>query len=239
MDDDKHPAGVKAFWEEQARAFGVDPAATLADPYWRELEMRVMLDYVRKLRPKSVLDVGCGNGFSTAFFARQLPRVKFVGVDYSERMIAAARAQESPNCVFRVADVLRLESLPEGKFDVVLTQRCLQNILSYELQATAIRHLIQKKAADGALLLMECSEDGLPGFNAVSRLADKARAPKKPPFHNLWFRDERLRKDFNADVKCFCSSYMFAKALHPKLRPLGLKLPQVGRFGYERLYILK
>lgn len=68
-----------------------------------------------------MLDLGVGGGRTTPFFA---PRVReYVGVDYSETMIAGCRArfQGTPleNC-FRVGDAQSMPMFPDSAFDLVL-----------------------------------------------------------------------------------------------------------------------
>ncbi len=230
---------VLDFWNSRARDYGQDPSATLEDHYLRRLEIYTMIRYLRKHRPKRVLDVGCGNGFSTFRFAKMFPRVSFRGVDYSREMLTNAKRHERPNCTFVWGDVLKSETLPEGPFDMVLTQRCIQNVLDADLQFEGIRNLRALKSEHGILLLMECSKDGLRQYNALSLGISPRRQLKKEPFHNLWFEDEKIRREFGAEVDCFCSTYMLAKAAHPRLRRIGFHLPQLGAFGYDRLYIIR
>ncbi|MBI5776603.1 MAG: class I SAM-dependent methyltransferase [Nitrospirae bacterium] len=78
---------------------------------------------------RSVLDVGCGIGVLTTFYARQFPQCSFVGVDRSPASIAVAQekaaALELTNVRFDCLDVDRA-SLP-GSFErLIATQTLLQ-----------------------------------------------------------------------------------------------------------------
>lgn len=230
---------VKDHWDARAEQFKEQAAATLEDEYLRELEVRAMVNLIRSRRATSVLDVGCGNGYSTHAFARQMPAVRFVGIDYSAGMIEHAKSRELPNCRFAVGDILDPASLPRETFDVVLTQRCVQNILDRDQQMAAIRNLLGRVAPGGVLAFMECSSPGVDQFNRVSQAMSRRRPLKKPPVHNLWFDDDDLVREFGAEVVGFCGTYMLCKAISPRLRALGFKLPQVSRFGYDRLYLMR
>lgn len=230
---------VRAFWDEQAESFGADPSATLTDQYLRGLEITTMERHIRECGPGRVLDVGCGNGFSTRMFAASFPRISFVGVDYSREMIRHAKKRAVQNCAFGWGDVLDPETLPEGPFDLILTQRCIQNILDVERQMQAIRNLMSLRSRGSLLLLMECSKAGLRQFNRLGSRINRHRPPKREPFHNLWVDDEKLRREFGAEVEYFCSTYMICKAIHPRLRAIGARLPQVGSFGYDRLFVIR
>ncbi|MEK9158072.1 MAG: methyltransferase domain-containing protein [Patescibacteria group bacterium] len=47
---------------------------------------------IEELKPKRVLDTGCGIGFDLLFRARHFPEIEFVGCDMSPKMIETARA---------------------------------------------------------------------------------------------------------------------------------------------------
>lgn len=78
-----------------------------------------------------VLDVGCGSGYYSDVFATLLPGgTRYTGVDYSDAMIARARASYPP-AAFEVADAT---SLPyaDGAFDVVFNGVSLMHIIDYQ-----------------------------------------------------------------------------------------------------------
>jgi len=78
---------------------------------------------------RSVLDVGCGIGVLTTFYAQQFPQCSFVGVDRSPASIAVAQEKAAvlglTNVRFDCLDVDRAS--PPGSFDlIVATQALLQ-----------------------------------------------------------------------------------------------------------------
>lgn len=81
---------------------------------------------------RTVLDVGCGIGVLTAFYARRFPGCVFTGVDRSPTSIAAAQAKaaemELTNVRFECLDVDQVDpNGPAGPFDlIVATQALLQ-----------------------------------------------------------------------------------------------------------------
>ena len=231
---------IKKFWDTRAKEYGADRQATLREKYLRLLEIKTMKRLIRRYSPKRVLDVGCGNGYSTNLYAREFPDIEFVGMDYSEEMIQHARTSAVPNCHFFVGDVLDRASLTEGDFDIILSQRCLQNLPDYELQQKAIGNLLTHKNPDGHMLLMECSKDGVAQLNGLRMRMGKKPIENIEPWHNNFFEDRLLRADFGAEILYFSSTYMlFAKVIHSRLSPLGYLLPALGKFGYDRLYIIK
>ncbi len=68
-----------------------------------------------------VADVGCGAGHAVNVLAREFPRSRFTGYDFSEEAIGLGRAEAAEwglaNASFEVSDVAKLNV--EGRFDVI------------------------------------------------------------------------------------------------------------------------
>lgn len=233
---------IKKFWDDRATQYGEDWRATLGEKYLRLLEIKTMSKLIKAYKPRNVLDVGCGNGYSTKIYATKFPDINFIGMDYSEKMIQEAHKRPVKNCKFFTGDVLDSNSIPEakGKFDLIITQRCIQNLSDYNRQRIAINNLLAKKSPKGTLLLMECSKDGVAQLNRVRQKFGKEPIEGIEPWHNNFFIDNNLINDFKAHIVFFTSTYMFfGKVLHDRLSAIGYLLPQLGKFGYDRLYVIK
>lgn len=219
--------------------YGADERATLNEVHLRKLENRTMSNLLKGLNPARVLDAGCGNGYSTRIFASGLPASQFLGMDYSESMISVARGGCPPNCTFVLGDILQEETYPPGRFDCILTQRCLQNIPTYDQQKQAIRSMIHCLTPGGSLLLMECSREGVDQLNRLRVNICKRPLQHVEPWHNHFVTDQLLIDDFGAQVIFFSSTYMFlSKVIHHRLSGIAARLPSFGRFGYDRLYVI-
>jgi SAM-dependent methyltransferase len=76
---------------------------------------------------RSILDVGCGVGILTTFYARQYPDKNFVGIDRSSASIARAQEQAKAlgltNVQFECLDLDH--KTPPGPFEVILTTHAL------------------------------------------------------------------------------------------------------------------
>jgi SAM-dependent methyltransferase len=78
-----------------------------------------------------LLEVGCGSGYYSDVFAALLAGgVGYTGVDYSNAMIARARAR-SPSIAFEVADATRLP-YADSAFDIVFNGVSLMHIIDYQ-----------------------------------------------------------------------------------------------------------
>jgi 2-polyprenyl-3-methyl-5-hydroxy-6-metoxy-1,4-benzoquinol methylase len=94
-----------------------------------------------------LLDVGCGTGHWSRFFASLGYEV--VGVDISEEMIQAAEGRPAPNCCFQVADALALPFGDHG-FDVVAAMSVIEFVSD---ASVALMEMFRCVKADGAVLI--------------------------------------------------------------------------------------
>jgi SAM-dependent methyltransferase len=211
-------AKIKAFWQDRAlnASLGTE-AVTHTDRNQRLLEIEVLLQYLP--RGQRVLDIGCGNGYSTALIARVASQV--VGIDYSEAMIERARQEQghAANVEFRVADILNLQ-LPPASFDVAVSQRCLINLPSWEAQQQALRNISQVLKPGGCLFLQEGSRQGREKLNQAREGLGLSRMP--PVDYNLDFDEDKLwpflRQSFDiVEVRRFGLYDLISRVVHPLL----------------------
>jgi SAM-dependent methyltransferase len=93
-----------------------------------------------------LLEVGCGSGYYSEVFDDLLDGgISYAGIDYSEAMIARARARY-PSKAFEVADATRMPH-PDAAFDIVFNGVSLMHIIDYaaaisEAARVAARHCI-------------------------------------------------------------------------------------------------
>lgn len=162
---------IKAHWERasttETDAEGLRPTAR--DPYLQaavEDGIQRYLPHVTKL-----LDVGCGEGTSTAQFSSMADFT--LGVDYSEGLISQAlkKYNNTARLSFAVADVCDLSLIREknGEFDAAISIRCLINLPSWEMQAMAIEEIALCIQSGGLCLISEGWKEGWVQLN-ISRV---------------------------------------------------------------------
>lgn len=112
---------------------------------WHDLTP--FLDYIQE--NERVLDVGCGNG-RLLDLLKDI-RVQYLGVDFSENLIAEAKAKH-PGAQFKVLDINELDKLDE-RFDVVSCVSVL-NHFPLEDQKKIVEKISSVLRPNGYLLLV-------------------------------------------------------------------------------------
>eukprot|EP01026_Neomeris_dumetosa_P080985 TRINITY_DN9036_c0_g1_i4.p1 TRINITY_DN9036_c0_g1~~TRINITY_DN9036_c0_g1_i4.p1 ORF type:complete len:267 (-),score=38.51 TRINITY_DN9036_c0_g1_i4:258-1058(-) len=114
----------------------------------------------------SMLDVGCGGGFAARQLAAQYK--SFVGIDYSDNLIAFAQEHNaSEKARFEVADLLTYE--PVEQFDVVLMIGVLHHIPK---QQEAVDRMVELVKPGGWVVENE-PQPGNPLFSYARRVRAK------------------------------------------------------------------
>jgi len=81
-------------------------------------------------RPR-LIEIGCGSGYYSEVFSTLLAGgMSYTGIDYSDAMIARARARY-PSTTFEVADATRLP-FADSAFDIVFNGVSLMHIVDYQ-----------------------------------------------------------------------------------------------------------
>ncbi|OGF10410.1 MAG: hypothetical protein A2W00_08880 [Candidatus Eisenbacteria bacterium RBG_16_71_46] len=118
---------------------------------------------------RSVLDVGCGSGFFTAYFLGRGARV--TGIDIAPTSVERLRARH-PEARFVLADVS--EGPLEGRFDLVNAFDVLYHIVDDARWEAALRHLARALNPGGLLLVTDTFAER-PGSQPHNRMRALAR----------------------------------------------------------------
>ncbi len=192
---DSNDEVILEHYRKQADEHQLDPSSTMLDETTRQLEIDAIVSCLSTIMAPSdavkVLEVGCGNGYLLQIIRNRFPGSQLSGVEYSPDMLALAHRRSIPDCTLHRGDIRALD-IPSGSCEVVVSERCLINLLVEEEQLTALAEIHRVLRPGGHLVLIEAFTDGLTVLNRARR--ELGLAENAVPYHNLWF-----------DKQCFLS----------------------------------
>ena len=175
-------------WSQRAQSVADDLEVNIMDVFQREIEY----DHVERYLDESmvVLEVGCGNGYSTERFRKLVKRID--AFDYSEEMIRRARARVGETNNRFLHDNLLSPQRLEGPYDTVVCVRVLINLADFDQQRLAVRNLAGLLRPGGLLVLAEGFTDGFEQLNELRRRVDMP--PLQPAKINFYTSLADLRE---------------------------------------------
>ena len=222
------PNKILEHYTSEAKFYKAYPKSTMPDLFIRGLEVSKLTETLTKLSNKNtkVLEVGCGNGYTISKLSKKL-ECNFVGIDSNQQMIQLASKRRLKKIIFSKQSILE-PKFRSGMFDIVFTQRCLFNLISWKSQKTALNQIHRLLKKDGFLVLLEAFDDGLKELNQARHIIGLEKI--SPAWHNLYINKTKLhdfiqKKFVNGDPKSkkltydnFLSSYYFgSRILYPGL----------------------
>lgn len=258
---------IRNYWEERAKQYSDNMAATTDDVYLRELEISTIIQTLNEIELPvrgNFLDVGCGDGYSLLKVAQAFENLSFWAVDYSESMIKLAqqRLESRPELKGRVevrmGDVMELrQTFHSSLYDVILSDRCLINLSSFEDQSEAIAQIASRTKPGGYYIAIENFIEGHENMNAARRQVGLPEIPVR--WHNVYFEERPFvqcseRFFQGVSFKEFSSSYYFATRViysamcqmrgetpdyNHEIHQLAVRLPWVGRFSPIRMAVMR
>ncbi len=81
---------------------------------------------VERVKPKTILDVGCGEGFIDAFLIEKMPEISIVGIDNNKNALKKAK-ELAPVLKVREGDIYALP-FKNKSFDMVLCIEVLEHL---------------------------------------------------------------------------------------------------------------
>ncbi|MBN8418602.1 MAG: class I SAM-dependent methyltransferase [Verrucomicrobia bacterium] len=263
----KESEDIKEYWNQRALAANKSPTATTDDVFLRELEIKTFVKKIGEMNLKEdsvVVDVGCGDGYSTLRIAAMFPCLKFVGIDYSDEMINTARRRlaeaaiaENQIVEFQVGDATTLSDIvPTNSANVVMTDRCLINLASPEAQYDAIEQISRILCKNGCYLAIENFIEGQNELNRTRAAIGLNEIPVR--WHNLFFHEDefltRAKSYFKrVEIDNFSSAYYYATRViyskecqlngtkpdyHHPIHQLAVDLPSIGSCSPIKLAVL-
>lgn len=141
-------------------------------------------------RVKTIIDVGCGEGYPDSFLLAHNPLLKIVGIDIDCRVIDMAR-KKNPGIMYEEGDIYNL-SFKENEYDLALVLEVLEHLGDAEKAVQEV-----KKVAPRAIF----SVPQEPLFSMASFVSGNyVKSGGKHPDHiNFWNKDsfkKLLQKEY-------------------------------------------
>ncbi len=251
---------IKDHWENQAKSFKDSYKASWGDNFMIDLEIETLGKHFSK--KDDVLDVGCGNGYSTIQQHKNRCPKTITGVDFAENMISEANKSKKQldlgdNIRFELGDVRSLRFV-DNSFDVVYTTRILINLPNWPEQIQALNECLRVVKPGGKVVLSEAFWEPLVLLNSLRAL--KQLPPLVEHDFNRYLKKEKLesylrKRNIKYEVDDFSSVYYLGSRFLRELvtdvsqypeytNPINKIFYEIekqfsgGGFGIQQMYIL-
>lgn len=179
-------------YRREAERRGTSPASTMWDDTTREREVQAitaLLKHLGRGDPSSleILEVGCGNGVLLAHLSAFVPGICAAALEFSPDMARLARGRELRGIEIIEGDVRKMP-FDTGRFDVVIGERCIINLMDRAHQSEALSEIARVLRPGGHYICIEAFTDGLSEMNTARD--ELGLAPIPQAHHNLWFDKE-------------------------------------------------
>jgi len=239
----KNILDIKKYWNDRAQSLVLNPKATTDDYWLRLIEIREIKKALHQIKKKkNILDIGCGDGFSTINIFKSFPTCNFIGGDYSENMIKNAEILlkkmkiKSSNIKFLVLDALNISALKK-KFDVIISDRCIINLPEKDLQKKAIKEIWSFLNRGGYYLMVE---NFIEGHNMMNKLRKRIGLKEIPVrWHNNYldekFLNSFITRYFKVSNRKNISSiyYLITRTVYSKICQIENREPDYDNIIYK------
>ncbi len=207
----------KDHWNQYAKQYKNNPTGASYDSNLVELENYYILSKLKFLKPKTMLDIGCGNGQRTKIFSKYV-KTKTIGIDYSENMIKQAKSLETRKLSFKNISVSNYSN--SEKYDVIISCRCFINQTSITNQIKLFEKLCSMLNKHGHLIIAEASNEGLKNLNLLRKSFNLE--PIQEHWFNLHIKEQlvfpKIKSLFKInDTKRLGLFYYLARVIHPAI----------------------
>lgn len=147
--------GIEGGYLNLQAALTYDPVTQYALPPHEEWVRQSLGDRIR-VKPRRILDLGCGTGSTTILLKRQFPQAEVIGLDLSPYMLVAAHdkaAQAGLGVQFRHGNAEQT-GLPDHSFDLI-TAVLLFHETPVEVTQRILRESLRLLKVGGELLVLD------------------------------------------------------------------------------------
>ncbi len=179
-------------------------------------------------------------------------------IENAKLRLKKLKPEDRNNLQFKVADATKLmDTFKPGTFDVIISSRCLINLITSKQQYKTINDIYSLLKSGGSYVSIENFEDGNKERNELRKNMGLEEIPVR--WHNLFFNEKEylkntLKKFKQVKIVNFSSSYYYAtrviyskfcqlKGIKPdyknEIHQLAIDLPTTGNYSPIKLVIHK
>ena len=211
-------------WDSYAKIKKDSLMGAHSDWHIVELENKFIKEVLLKIKPKRLLDIGCGNGQRTLLFSNFVTQ-KVLGLDYSKNMISEAETilSKQNNRIkkkisFNHSNIFDFKD--NIKFNIIISCRCFVNQASTKNQIKLFKKLYENLLIGGSLVIAEQSKEGLERINKLRKSFNLK--PIKIPWHNLPLEEKKIFPEIKSLFKInrlirLETFYYISRVIHPAL----------------------
>lgn len=197
---------IDQHYKDVAKEHGLSSTSTMSDEITRALETEAISQFVGvslRLRqakgstePATIIDVGCGNGYTLETLSNKYPDHNYVGIEKSDelRKLASLRFDANDRVSIQEGDIRDRDFSKGTTADILICQRVLINLLAIADQKEALSNIVDSvkspsaSRSGGTLLFIESFSSSLARLNEARSEFDLPHIP--PAHHNLYLPDD-------------------------------------------------
>ena len=193
---------VRKQWNQAAESFSafVRAGKNYYADYMNGPALKRMIGSVKR---KKMLDIGCGEGCFSRFFAEA--GAKVTGIDISDRLIEKAIEKEKSDPLgveYVVADAANLSMLKSESFDIVFSHMALMDIADYEGTIAEASRVLKPGGKFAAVIEHPCFEAyRVLNGRAVSGWKKKTRKNQSEEHVYFWVKDYTTKHSYSCEWK--------------------------------------
>lgn len=198
----------------------------------REVEIEFIINSIKEKddkKPLKILDIGCGNGYTDVRIAETI-KAEITGIDFSDEMVRGAKQLKEyfkksiiGTLIFMKGKANELE-WENNTFDVVITERCLLNLASKDMQYSVIHNIHRILKKDGLFIMVEGTANGLRKLNDLRIKVGLEPIPDRAEdnLSSLKFEEEEIEEYLSNNYEIikkqhFGMYYLISRVIHPLL----------------------
>ena len=156
---------INNHYDKVAAKFKKSKLSTMNDIYVRNEETKFILSTVKSSKKKmKILDIGCGNGYTLSQISN-LNKHYLFGMENNISLFNISYNRLKKDAEISHGDIRILKKNYLKKFDLIILQRVLINILNKSHQKKSLLNVLNYLKKNGKLIVIECFESGLKRLN--------------------------------------------------------------------------